>query len=278
MARLVAHLSDLHFGRHDPAVVDALLASLAEARPDLVVVSGDLTQRARRHEFAAARAFLDRLGAPALVVPGNHDVPLYNVANRFLRPLARFRRYIGLDEQPLYRDGELAVLGVNTARSLTVKNGRVSFEQMGRIRAAFAGLPARCWRVLVTHHPLLPPDGAGRALETVGRAAPALAAVAEAGVELLLSGHHHRAFSGDAATYLAAHHAVLVAQAGTATSTRIRGSDPNSFNLLHFGAAELTVTILAPQGRRFAPRAAASYRRVAGAWEEDPAADDALRP
>jgi 3',5'-cyclic AMP phosphodiesterase CpdA len=141
---------------------------------------------------------------------------------------------------------------------------------MDRIRAAFAGLPARCWKVLVTHHPLLPPDGAGLPRETVGRAVPALAAVAEAGIELLLSGHHHRAFSGDAATYLAARHALLVAQAGTATSTRVRDGEPNSFNLLRFGVGELTVTVWAPRERRFAPQATASYRRVAGEWEAEP--------
>jgi 3',5'-cyclic AMP phosphodiesterase CpdA len=271
MARLVAHLSDLHFGRHDPAVVDALAATLAEAKPDLVVISGDLTQRARRDEFAAARRFLDRLDAPAVVVPGNHDVPLYDVARRFLRPLARFRRYIAIDDQPLYRDAEIAVLGLNTARSLTVKNGRISLTQMERIRGAFDGLPDRCWRVLVTHHPLLPPDGAGRPLDTVGRAAPALTAAAEVGVELLLSGHHHRAFSGDAAAYLAARRSVLVVQAGTATSTRIRDREPNSFNLLCFEPAELTISVWTPQGRRFAPAGEARFRRVDARWAAEPA-------
>jgi len=267
--RTVAHLSDLHFGRHDPVVVNALLASLEEAAPDLVVVSGDLTQRARRGEFAAARAFLDRLGVPTVVVPGNHDVPLYNVARRFLLPLGRYRRYISAEDWPLYRDAEIAVLGLNTARSLTFKNGRVSFLQMEHIRAAFAELPGGGWRVLATHHPLASPLAAGTPFKTVGRAGPALMAVADAGVDLLLAGHHHRASSGDATAYIAARRAVLVVQAGTATSTRTRDREPNSFNLLRFAADRLDITVCAPQGTRFAPVEEAAYRRTDDGWTPD---------
>ena len=92
--RLIAHISDLHFGRHDPSMVDGLVHSLDQNRPDLVAVSGDLTQRARHTEFTAARHFLDRIGRPIVVVPGNHDVPLYAVHRRFLQPYKKFNRHI----------------------------------------------------------------------------------------------------------------------------------------------------------------------------------------
>src|SRR5690349_10081636 len=113
--RRIAHISDLHFGRHNPVVAQGLLAALAEAAPDLVAVTGDLTQRAHRHEFAAARAFLDRIGPPALVIPGNHDVPFYNLLERWLMPNTRFAAFIGPECCPRYVDGAIAVLGLNTA-------------------------------------------------------------------------------------------------------------------------------------------------------------------
>src|SRR6185503_7363957 len=118
----IAHLSDVHFGAHDPAVVTGAEAWLAEARPDLVVISGDFTQRARRDQYREAAAFLDRIeatGIPTLGVPGNHDVPLYDVVQRFTRPLHRYRRFIDDHLCPWFENARMAVLGINTARSLT---------------------------------------------------------------------------------------------------------------------------------------------------------------
>jgi len=126
--RTLVHLSDLHFGRVDPALVEPLIQLVGRIRPDVVVVSGDLTQRARTEQFKEARRFLDSLPAPQIVVPGNHDVPLHNVVSRFLQPLDKYRRYITDDLEPFYVDDAIAVLGINTARSLTIKRGRVSYE------------------------------------------------------------------------------------------------------------------------------------------------------
>src|SRR3954449_12672383 len=132
--RTVAHLSDLHFGRTDPALIEPLLAALGAVRPHVVVVSGDLTQRARKKEFEQARDFLARIRFPLIVVPGNHDVPLYRVWERFLSPLGNYQRIVQRDLEPFFVDGEMAVLGINTARSLTFKNGRINVEQMASIR------------------------------------------------------------------------------------------------------------------------------------------------
>src|SRR4030095_274047 len=132
--RTIVHLSDLHFGRIDPAVVAPLIETIRQIKPDLVAVSGDLTQRARSHQFEEARAFLDELPKPQIVVPGNHDVPLHNVFARFLEPLTKYRRYITDDLQPVYEDEEVAIVGVNTARSLVFKGGRINESQVSRLR------------------------------------------------------------------------------------------------------------------------------------------------
>jgi 3',5'-cyclic AMP phosphodiesterase CpdA len=263
--RTIAHISDLHFGRHDPTVTEALLADLAAQRPDLVAVSGDLTQRARRHEFAAARAFLDRLTAPLIVVPGNHDVPLYDIARRAFRPLTRYARYISATKQPFFADTELAVLGLNTARSATFSNGRISLRQMEAIRSTFSEVGDTAFRVLVTHHPLTaPPHAPDRGI--VGRARYALEAVAEAGVELLLTGHYHQAFTGHAAScHLAASRSVLISQAGTATSTRLR-DEVNSYNLIRIDGREVGCVQRGWTGEGFATLQTQEFGHADGRW------------
>ena len=147
--RTLAHLSDLHFGRVDPELLAPLAALVSELAPDVVVVSGDLTQRARPAEFQAARRFLNELPAPQIVVPGNHDVPLYNIFQRFLQPLDKYRRYITPDLAPMYLDDEIAVVGINTARSLTFKDGRIGREQIAGVGKALCGLAAGITNILV---------------------------------------------------------------------------------------------------------------------------------
>ncbi|MBC7601210.1 MAG: metallophosphoesterase [Ramlibacter sp.] len=238
---VIVHLSDLHFGRVDERLLTPLVAAVEAARPDVVVVSGDLTQRAHASEFRAARDFLNRLPRPRLVVPGNHDVPLYNIIDRFVRPLAHFRKFIEPDAHPLFIDAELAVIGVNTARSMVIKNGRINEVQIAAIRAAFSALPAEVCRVVVTHHPfdvgLTMMEG-----DRVGRAALAMRAFAECGVDLLLSGHLHAAYGGEYApsSPTLEGFGALAVSAGTATSTRVRG-DPNEFNVLRISSSRVEV-------------------------------------
>jgi 3',5'-cyclic AMP phosphodiesterase CpdA len=264
MAR-IAHLSDVHFGAHDPQIVEGAEAWLKAERPDLVVISGDFTQRARVDQYREAGAFLDRIeaaGLKTLGVPGNHDVPLYDVVQRFTRPLHRYRRYIDDDLCPWFENERLAVLGVNTARSLTFKDGRISREQMAMIRERFREVPQDRTKILVTHHPLfeMPIGEEGGLSEAVGRQGEALEAVAEAGVHILLAGHFHRTFAESARRMVKNAGPALVIQAGTATSVRLREGEKQSFNLVHARRNDaVDVQVVAWDGAAFAGGSQAGY-------------------
>lgn len=237
--RTIVHFSDIHFGRFDKLLRAPLLESIASLGPDLVVVSGDLTQRARSLEFAEARDFLDELKAPYIVVPGNHDVPLHNVYHRIARPLSAYRRHITEDLTPFYSDAEVAVLGINTARSLIWKNGRVSPRQIGSIRERFGDLPAGVTKILVTHHPFDLPEHYA-ASDLVGRAGLAMATIASCSVDLLLAGHFHLSHAGETAFRYGMHgHSAIFIQAGT-LSTRGRG-ETNSFNAIRLDGSEIAI-------------------------------------
>src|SRR6202022_577354 len=157
--RTIVHLSDLHFGRTDEALLTPLASVIAKLAPDLIAVSGDLTQRARTAEFQAARAFLDRLPKPQIIVPGNHDAPLHTVFSRFIGPLPKCLRYVSDDLEPFYADDEIAVLGINTARSLTFKRGRINSMQIEHAKMRLCALDPKIIKLIVTHHPFDLPDG-----------------------------------------------------------------------------------------------------------------------
>ncbi|MDB6153733.1 MAG: hypothetical protein JWL90_2186 [Chthoniobacteraceae bacterium] len=237
--RRIIHLSDLHFGRIDPAILDPLLAFIPDAKPDLVVVSGDLTQRALAEEFKAARAFLDAIAFPQIVVPGNHDVPLHNPFTRFFSALHKYKKYINADLEPVYRDDEMIVVGANTARSLTWKDGRINSCQIDSIREQLCKAGDRT-KIVVTHHPFDLPEGAGNG-RVVGRSREAMVALAKCGVDMLLAGHFHIAHTGHTATrYKIQGHSALVVSSGTSTSTRGRGQ-PNSFNVIEMEQKEIRI-------------------------------------
>jgi 3',5'-cyclic AMP phosphodiesterase CpdA len=243
MKKVIAHLSDLHFGRIDPSTLDPLVGAIEHLRPDLIAVSGDLTQRARRREFADARQFLDRLDGPMIVVPGNHDVPLRNPWTRFFSKWDRFREHIHGDLDQTYADDAMVVVGINTARALSWKRGRINAEQIENVHRAFTAAAPGMLRVLVAHHPLdIPVDWPGS--NRAKHARRALERWAECGVDLILAGHAHKAFaSGDAASLHIGNHNAVIVQAGTATSTRGRG-EPNSFNAIHVSAHQIRVARL----------------------------------
>jgi 3',5'-cyclic AMP phosphodiesterase CpdA len=239
--KTIVHISDIHFGDADAAVVERLIEKIVELDPTLVVVSGDLTQRARRSQYRAARRFLDRIPRPQLIVPGNHDVPLYNVFGRFMNPLSKYKKYITEDLSPHHEDDEMAVFGVNTARSLTIKGGRVSEEQVEHLLRKLCPVDERKVKMVVTHHPFDLPEGFDED-DIVGRAKKVMPKLVECGADVFLAGHLHVShITHSAHRYrLENGYSALVIQAGTAASLRERGED-NSFNLLEIDTAVLTV-------------------------------------
>lgn len=267
--RTIAHLSDLHFGHLDPAILPVVRQTLLEIGPDLLVVSGDLTQRARREEFEAARKFLDSLPFQRLVVPGNHDVPLYDVVARWLRPLRRYKAIISEDLEPVFADQEIAVVSINTARALTFKNGRINHRQVVQCRERFAAVAdtGAMTRIVVAHHPFILPDGANPN-DLIGRARMGLQAFTEAGVDLILSGHLHVSRTLQSAPAEGqVGRPVLLVQAGTATSTR-RRDEANAFNILRVDHPEVVIERWTSDaaGSRFGIALVERYRRQANTW------------
>jgi 3',5'-cyclic AMP phosphodiesterase CpdA len=269
--RRLAHISDLHFGRADMAVADALVDELNRMAPDLIVASGDFTQGARSREFRQAAAFLKRLAAPVLAVVGNHDITPYHLLERFLDPYARFRRYIQPGIEPVWQDDELIVIGINTARrmapELNWSYGRISQRQMNGVERILAAAPASLYRIVVGHHPFLPPAWDEDA-RVVMRAKRAIAVFERAGVGLILSGHLHRGYSRFAKPEVVGEEVarvtessgattsrrLMVVQAGSAISTRLRG-EPNAFNVITIADGRATVEPRRWNGAAWSPSA-----------------------
>ena len=244
----ILHISDLHFGRpYVPAVGEALQRIAPSLAPDAIVVSGDISQRARAHEFEQARRFLDRLPAvPLLVVPGNHDVPLYRVAERILKPHGLYRKFITPELNPILElDGAMLVGLDSTSPFSCITNGRVHRDQLERCENIFAKVPPAAVRIVVAHHHFAPgPDYARD--RTMPKARRAIDSFVDQGVEMILGGHAHRSYIGNTLNFFPGNHrdrGIIIVQCGTTTSSRGRGRErnENTFNLIDIGERMLSV-------------------------------------
>jgi len=221
--RQIFHISDIHFGPpHLEKLSEGVLRFATDRHPDLVVVSGDLTQRAKPGQFREARRFIDRFDVPTLVVPGNHDVPLYRFWERFGRPFGAYRDHFATELEPTFRDSELLVIGVNTAHGLTFKDGRISRHRLAAIAAVLNDAPIRLFKVVVAHHHLIPPPWFGNQRVLRG-AREAMDLFTRCGVDLVLSGHLHQSFIGSSEEfYPKGRPPLVILHSGTTTSNRGR--------------------------------------------------------
>lgn len=233
MTRLL-HISDTHFGCEDHAVVQSLLRLAVRLEPELVLLGGDVTQRARRSQFAAARRFVQALQRPVLAVPGNHDLPLYNLVARLVDPYRGYRRALGANLEPVVENERLLVIGVNSTRPARHKNGQVSAGQVSRVAKRLRSSSPECLRVVLLHHPVRAVVESDQANLLIGREV-AVPAWVDAGADLILGGHIHLPYvipvHGAAA---AAPRRAWAIQAGTAVSKRLRGGVPNSVNVIEY--------------------------------------------
>ncbi|RYZ76962.1 MAG: metallophosphoesterase [Proteobacteria bacterium] len=252
MRRLV-HLSDLHFGRTDVGIVDAILEDVIKIKPDIAAISGDFTQRARSSQFKEAAEFLKRLPCPHIEIPGNHDIPLYDWRKRLLQPLRSYRRYINTDTNPILVDSDVIIAGMNTVTRWRWKEGRVRLGQIARVVAAW-GNNTDAVRVMMLHHP---PSAGLMRITGLLRSKP----------DLILSGHLHR---GGAVVHPEG--PVLVA-AGTAISNRLRGGEANAYNVIeiepHAGDRPHRVRIItrAWTGKQFDVLRTQEFEGQEGVWK-----------
>lgn len=229
---ILLQISDSHFGTEQAPVVEALAMFARQQRPDVLVLSGDITQRARPAQFRAARAFADRLGAPVLAVPGNHDIPLFDLWTRLRRPYARYIAAFGADLEPVHRSADLMVVCVNTTRPWRHKHGEISALQVDRVARLLESAESAQLRVVVVHQPAAVTRAEDVSNRLRGHAA-ALDRWAADGADLVMGGHIHL-------PYVMPLHGLArplwAVQAGTAISSRVREDAPNSVNLLRWGA------------------------------------------
>ena len=238
--RTIVQLSDLHFGSILEPTLDPLIDALWALAPDLVIVSGDLTQRAKPAQFREAQQFLERMPTPRIVITGNHDIPLYNVFRRFARPLAAYKAHISEELESSFVDDEVAVVAMNSARSFTFKGGTLDAEQVAAATATFRHASPGAARIVVAHHPFhIPPKLSG--VTVVNGIDHAMRAFADCGVDLFLAGHLHLRHEASAEVYVPGFKATILG-AGTATSTRARG-EPNSFYVFRVGPTAIEVEV-----------------------------------
>ena len=252
--RLIAHLSDLHFGRTEPNVVESLAHDLHHAKPDLVIISGDLTQRAKSHQFAEARQFLDRLSLPVLVVPGNHDlVPLYRPLKRLLAPRAKFHAHLADHAgRTSWLDDEIAVIGLDSTRHLRWQSGKLRSRHLDEVESALADSADHHCKIAFLHHP-----------PSTAQAGHPFQTLAARGIDLVLTGHVHKAHV--ALIEAPDHAACVLVQASTACSTRLR-EDANGYALIRVDMPALDIEIRGWSGHAFHPVQHHHFRQVDGTW------------
>jgi predicted MPP superfamily phosphohydrolase len=267
----ILHVSDLHFGPpFVPHVAEAVLRVAHELDPDAVVVSGDLTQRARREQFLAAKQYLAQFPkVPMLVIPGNHDVPLYRIVERFTAPHALYKEIINNDLNPVLRLDCAVIVGLDsTAPRSAISNGRIFRWQLDHCQQAFADASEETIKIVVAHHHFAPaPDYLHD--RTMPKSKRAIMRFVELDVDLILGGHLHRSYIGNSLDFYPGIHrerGIIIAQSGTTTSRRGRGreQEKNTFNFIEIYESTIDIThyLYFERDKGFVSTSRHSFRRV----------------
>lgn len=229
---MLLQISDPHFGTETPAAVDALLALSREVQPDRVILTGDVTQRARASQFRAAKAFCEQLPCPVIAIPGNHDIPLFNLIARFFWPYAGYRRTFGYALEPTWESPLWRVIGVNTTSPRRHKDGALSARKIDAICRRLSSAPSDAFQIVALHHPLhavTEQDQSNRAHGYLR----ALHAFADAGADVVLGGHIHLPYVRPMYPLIPTlSRQIWIVQAGTSVSSRVRDGKPNSVHVI----------------------------------------------
>lgn len=259
----LAHISDLHFGREQPNVIEAMLQRLNEQQPDFVIISGDVTQRAKHSEFEQVRAFLQALPFPYLIVPGNHDISASHLIERFCYPWRKWRSYISDDLEPSYSQQEFSVVGLNSARRFGFyfdwSRGRINPQQVQDAIFELSNAGPDTLKIVVAHHPFWLPRACLKR-QLIGGRDEALNSFSLAGVDLILGGHIHLPFINIV-------DGVLVSHAGTSVSNRLLKGQPNSFNIITGDAKRLEISLWEWEGNHFHLRQSLSFEKQSKGWQ-----------
>jgi 3',5'-cyclic AMP phosphodiesterase CpdA len=268
MYRLV-HLSDLHFGRIQDGAVPALLEAVHALAPEVIVISGDLTQRALGEQFRAAAQFMQALPRKPICVPGNHDVPLHHPVRRLLWPLSAYQQAIDPQPESFHEDDLVAIAALNTAHGWTIMDGRLTWEQHEWVKRRFAQSRAPL-RMVVSHHPLDLPHEDNHPLPTLARRMVPIW-IERLGVDMFMAGHLHRSRTLLGPLRTIAGRTALFAQAGTSTSDRHSGIG-NAFNLLQLehDVIEVQHWSRTPRAAAFAPSQISRFARIHAGWCPEP--------
>lgn len=273
----ILQISDLHFGPfYHPEVGEAMLRAANELEYDVVIASGDYTQRAKPQEFADARDFMAKIPRrPIIVTPGNHDVPLYRVFERIFSPYKLYKEYISEELDTVHRFEDAVVVSLNSTAPLrAIVNGRIRQWQLEFAQKAFENTPEGTARIIVAHHHFAPaPDYEGG--QVMPKAKRAIDCFTELKVDMIIGGHLHRAYIGNSLDIYpgeARDHGIIIVQSGTTTSRRgrARETEKNSFNHIRIAEGVIRVTHymyfsdvegFAPVSRHIFPRAGTHYLR-----------------
>jgi len=269
------HISDLHAGRpFNPEKADLIVREAQELQPDLMVLSGDMVQRADfRRQWRQIRAFIDRLPEPRLIVPGNHDIPRFDQIRRFVWPFRRYQEYISPDLEPIFECEGLVVIGVNTVRSFTIEGGKLDRRKIARLEERLKRFPDRVCKVVVMHHHVvMPPGPPDQRKDVIVGAKETLAALDRGGAELVLCGHIHTSYIGNTLEFdPSLRQGTIIAQCGTSTSRRGRlwHRGKNSFNVIEIEdqAIRISQRMFLEDAARFVPVSEHVFpRRSGGAY------------